>query len=138
MADPLNDMTATVSTSPEAAKQFLLPKQDKALIQWLDSKRNQGRAIMPVNQMKLNMAFYLGFQWVTWDHRMRAYRRPTVDIQDPNTPVRLSSNLIQPLLNGRIARLTKNIPEPECRPVSNSDDDVSSARVGTRILDHGL
>jgi hypothetical protein len=69
---------------------------------------------------------------------MRAYRRPTVDIQDPNTPVRLSSNLIGSLVNGRIARLTKNIPEPECRPVSNSDDDVSAARVGTRILEHEL
>src|ERR1700680_1540596 len=113
MTDPLNDLTATVSTSPEAAKQFLLPKQDKALIQSLDQKRNQGRAIMPVNQMKLNMAFYLGFQWVTWDHRMRAYRRPTVDIQDPNTPVRISSNKIGALVERHIAALTKNIPEPE-------------------------
>ena len=88
--------------------------------------------------MKLNMAFYLGFQWVTWDHRMRAYRRPTVDIQDPNTPVRISANKIGSYVRSRIARLTKNIPEPEVRPVSDSDDDVSAARVGTRILAHEL
>lgn len=138
MTDPSNDYTTTASTSPQAAKGFKLPTQDGPLLSWLEHKKDQGRAIMPVNQMKLNMAFFLGFQWVTWDHRMRAYRRPTVDIQDPNTPVRISSNKIGALVERHIAALTKNIPEPECRPVSNSDDDVSAARVGTRILNHEL
>jgi hypothetical protein len=141
MSDPSaygtqRDVTAV--TGPTTAKSFKLPTTDDELISWCESKREQGRAIQPVNQMKLNMAFYLGFQWVTWDHRMRAYRRPTVDIQDPNTPVRISANKIGSLIRSHIAKLTKNVPEPECRPVSNSDDDVSAARVGTRILAHEL
>jgi hypothetical protein len=138
MADPTGVQTTTIATGPLAAKNFKLPTDKDELIQWLETKKQQGRAIQPVNQMKLNMAFYLGFQWVTWDHRMRAYRRPTVDIQDPNTPVRISANKIGSLIRSHIARLTKNVPEPECRPVSNSDDDVSAARVGTRILAHEL
>lgn len=126
------------ATPGRAAAKFKVPTQDGKLISWLETKRSQGRAIQPVNQQKLNMAFYLGFQWVTWDHRMRAYRRPTVDIQDPNTPVRISANKIGSLVRQHIAALTKNLPEPECRPVSNTDDDVSTARVGTRILAHEL
>jgi hypothetical protein len=128
----------TVMTGPTASKSFKIPTNEDELISWCEAKREQGRAIQPVNQMKLNMAFYLGFQWVTWDHRMRAYRRPTVDIQDPNTPVRISANKIGSLIRSHIAKLTKNVPEPECRPVSNSDDDVSAARVGTRILAHEM
>src|SRR5665213_3564454 len=138
MSDPSNDYTTTASTGPLAAKAFKLPSKGDGLIQWLEKKRAQGKAIQPVNQMKLNMAFYLGYQWVSWDHRMRAYRRPTVDIQDPNTPVRISSNKLGTLVERHIAALTKNVPEPECRPVSNNDNDVSTARVGTRILAHEL
>jgi hypothetical protein len=138
MADYAGASTTTASTSPQAAQSFKIPTEEKGLLQWLETKRSQGKAIQPQNQMKLNMAFYLGYQWVTWDHRMRAYRRPTVDIQDPNTPVRLSANKIGTHVRGHIAKLTKNVPEPQCRPVSNSDDDVSTARVGTRILVHEL
>lgn len=138
MADPQDDSTLTGSTNPQASSKFRIPSDKKGLIQWLETKRTQGKAIQPENQMKLNMAFYLGFQWVTWDHRMRAYRRPTVDIQDPNTPVRLSANKIGTLVRGHISKLTKNIPEPQARPVSNNDNDVSAARVSTRILAHEL
>jgi hypothetical protein len=138
MADALGINTTTASTGPLAAKSFRLPTGRDELIAWCERKRELGKATQPVNQQKLNLAFYLGFQWVTWDHRMRAYRRPTVDIQDPNTPVRLSANKVGVLVRSHIARLTKNVPEPECRPVSNSDDDVSAARVGTRLLAHEL
>src|SRR5438105_4499487 len=107
MADALGVNTVTLQTGSQAEKSFKLPTDKDGLIQWLETKREQGKAIQPTNQMKLNMAFYLGFQWVTWDHRMRAYRRPTVDIQDPNTPVRISANKIGSLVRSRIARLTK-------------------------------
>jgi hypothetical protein len=138
MADPTGVQTTTLSTSSEAARSFKLPTEPDQLISWLETKREQGKAIQPQNQMKLNMAFFLGFQWVTWDHRMRAYRRPTVDIQDPNTPVRISANKIGEYVEAHIAKLTKNVPEPEARPVSNSDQDISTARVATRILAHEL
>lgn len=140
MAQSLNVAPAggTVVRGADAGKSFRLPTDDDELIQWLNAKREQGKPMMPYNQMKLNMAMYLGFQWVTWDHRMRAYRRPTIDIQDPNTPVRISSNKIGGLGERTIAKLTKTLPEPEVRPVSDDDDDVDSARVGTRILTHEL
>lgn len=128
----------TVVRGAQAAKNFVVPTDKKKLVGWLNEKKNQGRPIMPYNQMKLNMAFVLGYQWVTWDHRMRAYRRPTIDIQDPNTPVRISSNKIGGYVERTIAKLTKAVPEPQCRPVSDNDDDVDAARVGTRLLEHEL
>lgn len=126
----------TVTRGAAADKLFQVPTSDRDLIQWLTAKKDQGKPMMPYNQMKLNMAMVLGFQWVTWDHRMRAYRRPTIDIQDPNTPVRISSNKIGGLVERTIAKLTKNVPEAEVRPVSDNDNDVDTARTATRILAH--
>ena len=137
-----NSQDTTISTvvtrGPAADKAFMVPTDPQELIMFLNNKKNQGRPMMPYNQMKLNMAFVLGYQWVTWDHRMRAYRRPTIDIQDPNTPVRISANKIGGLVERTIAMLTQKVPEPEVRPVSDNDNDVDAARVGTRILAHEL
>lgn len=118
----------------QARAKFAVPSDHEKLVQWLEAKRDMGKTAFPLSQMKLNMAFMLGYQWVTWDHRMRNYRRPTIDIQDPNTPVRIHSNKIAGIGERVIAKLTKDAPVPETRPVSNDDNDVSAARVGTRIL----
>lgn len=138
MAENLNVAPAggAVVRGAAAAKTFKVPTDPDQLLFWLNQKREQGRPLMPYNQMKLNLAFVLGYQWVTWDHRMRAYRRPTIDIQDPNTPVRISANKIGGFVERTISKLTKTLPEAECRPVSDNDNDVDSARVGTRILAH--
>ena len=128
--------TMTVTRGAAAGKQFKIPADPAELIQWLEAKRDQGKTALPLSQMKLNLAFMLGYQWVTWDSRMRNYRRPTIDIQDPNTPVRLAANKIAPIGERLIAKLTKDLPVPETRPVSDNDNDVSAARVGTRILAH--
>jgi hypothetical protein len=129
---------ATVTRGAAAGKTFKVPAAGDELIQWLTAKRDQGKPIMAANQMKLNMAFVLGHQWVTWDDRLRSYRRPTVDAADPNAPVRLTSNKIGGIVERTISKLTKNVPNPECRPVSNNDNDVDGARVGTGILAHEL
>lgn len=130
------DTTMTVTRGASAGKQFRVPTDPAELIQWLEAKSDQGKTAFPLSQMKLNLAFMLGYQWVTWDSRMRNYRRPTIDIQDPNTPVRISSNKIAGIGERLIAKLTKDLPVPETRPVSDNDNDVSAARVGTRVLAH--
>jgi hypothetical protein len=117
---------------------FKLPTDPGQLIPWLDQKKEAGKPAVQNMQMKLNLAFVLGYQWVTWDARVRAYRRPNIDVTDPNAPVRLKSNKIGSLLERAIAKLTKTAPLPEARPVSDDDNDVDSARVGTRILSHEM
>lgn len=80
----------------------------------------------------------LGHQWVTWDTAKRVLQQPRTRRGDPNAPVRITINKVGSLVERTISRLTKSAPVPECRPVTNEDDDVSTAKVGTRILAHEL
>lgn len=130
-------MASTSSSTPQLP--FRLPKKsDGTLIPWLEAQKKRGRPVLQDMQMKLNLAFVLGYQWVVWNGQTRAYQRPTVDTSDPNAPVRIKSNKIAGLLERTIAKLTKEAPLPEARPVSDDDNDVDAARVGTRILSHEL
>jgi hypothetical protein len=113
---------------------FKVPTNKEQLIAWLDAKRKLGKPVVSESQMKLNLAYVLSFQWISWDQQRRAYVKPRIDTSDPNAPIRLTANKIAPLLERLVAKVTKDAPEAECRPVSDDDDDVSAARVGTRIL----
>lgn len=115
------------------AKEFMPPK-GKDLIQWLDKKREEGKKKLPERQMKLNLAFMLGEQWLSWDPGQRTYRRPVNRVDDPNAPVRITANKIGSIAEHYIARLLKANPEPEARPVGDQQKDVDAAKVATRIL----
>lgn len=118
---------------------FRLPSSnDDLLIPWLNAQKDRGRPTIQNMQMKLNLAFVLGYQWVTWDARVRAYRRPNIDVTDPNAPVRIKSNKIASLLERTIAKLTKQAPIPEARPITDDANDVDAARVASRVLSHEL
>lgn len=118
----------------KVVRQFKAPTDKEQLIAWANHKRDVGRPTTADAQMKLNLAFFLGYQWVTWNDQARQYVQPVNNPEDPNAPVRITSNKVAPLLERTIAKLTKDSPVPECRPVSDDDDDVGSAKVGTRIL----
>lgn len=128
----------TVTRGRAASRGFVIPSDKDELIAWLNTKRDQGKPLMADTQMKLNMAYVLGHQWVSWDQRLRSYRRPEIDPTDPNAPVRITSNKIGGIVERTISKLTKNVPNPECRPVSDNDNDVAAAQVGTRILAHEM
>lgn len=116
--------------------EFTPPKDEKRLIAWMDKKRMTGKPRVSDISMKLNLAFTLGQQWLVWDGSRQTFRRPQNRPNDPNAPIRVTVNKIAPLIEGNTARLTKNVPVPECRPVGDTDEDMDTAKVGTRILSH--
>ncbi len=120
------------------ASKFAVPSGDDKLVSWLEAKRDSGRARMPDLSMKLNLAYLLGHQWITWDRNRQRFERIHVSPNDPNAPIRITVNKIAPTVEHFIARLTKVAPIPECRPVSDEDDDIDAAKVGSRILDHEM
>lgn len=118
--------------------EFVAPDDLAKLVAWLDKKRDQGKTKIPELQLKLNLAYVLGQQWVVWDNDKRTFRRPQNRSDDPNAPVRITVNKIGSIVEQYIARATKQAPEPECRPVSDDDDDIGAAKAGTRILQSEL
>ena len=113
---------------------YRVPSDPEALIPWLERKRETGKTRLPERQMKLNLAYVLGEQWVVWDNDRRSFRRPSNTRNDPNAPIRVTANKIGSIVEHYISRLTKSNQEPEARPVSDDEDDVSAAKVSTRIL----
>lgn len=120
------------------ARQFTAPTDKQALIEWAMRKKEAGRAVMSEQQMKMNLAFFLGYQYLAWEPRSKQFIVPPVDPSDKEATVRLTANKLAPLAERSVAKLTKDAPEPECRPVSDNDNDVDAARVGTRTLDSEL
>lgn len=119
----------------KAGRELVAPKDPKALIAWADRRKQIGKSVMSEQQMKLNLAYFLGYQYLAWEPRAKQFIVPPVDPDDKEATVRLTSNKLAPLAERTVAKLSKEAIEPECRPVSDNDNDVSAARVGTRILD---
>lgn len=113
---------------------FMVPDDPEKLIAWLDKKRERGRRVLPDLQMKLNLSYVLGQQWVVWDERVRAFKRVENRTDDPTAPIRITANKIGGIAERFIARLTKSAPEPETRAVTDDDADLNAAKAGTRIL----
>lgn len=126
------------AAAAKANQQFMLPKEPEAMIPWLKDHMDRGTKRMPDLQMKMNLAYLLGHQWIVWDRDRRQFRRPQWRPNDPNAPIQITINKIGGIVERTIARLLKEAPDAECRPASDDEDDVGAARVGTRILTHEL
>jgi hypothetical protein len=115
-------------------EEYQAPKDSKALITWIEKKRESGRSRLPEYQMKLNLAYTLGHQWVVWDREKRSFRQQTFRADDPNAPIRVTVNKVGAIVEHFIARILKSDLIPEVRPISDDDDDINTAKVGNRIL----
>jgi hypothetical protein len=117
---------------------FSPPTKPEELIVWAN-RRFDDAARLDEFSAKQNLAFILGQQWGIWDQANKKFQQPTAQRRgDPNAPVRITINKIGGIVERVIARLTKNVPSPEVRPVTDTQSDVNAAKVGTRILDHEL
>lgn len=121
----------------EGISKFKPPTDPRELVVWAQRRFDEATRLDEYHA-KQNLAFMLGQQWGVWDGDRKRFQTPTSSRGDPNAPVRITINKIASLVERVIARLTKNAPTPECRPVSDTQTDVNAAKVGTRILNHEL
>lgn len=88
-------------------------------------------------QNRLNLSFYRGHHWVFPTAGVGGttqLRRAIYNPNDPKSRVQVTTNKVAPHAERLIARITKGLPIPECRPVTIEERDMSAARVGSRIL----
>lgn len=124
--------------SSNQANMFAAPEDPAQLVAWLERKRDRGRKGMAEEQMRLNLAYMLGKQWVAWDRVNGRFRAPTQNPHDPQATVRVTVNKVGSIVEHFIARLLRSAPEPQCRPVTDDDNDMGAARAATRILLHEM
>lgn len=80
-------------------------------------------------QWYLNLAFYLGDQWVFWNRGR--IDKPVI----PKHRLLLTENRIMPVVLTRLAKKTKQRPIWTCVPNSPSDQDVDGAELSTTVIE---
>jgi len=77
----------------------------------------------------LNSAFYVGQQWLYWNHgrldrpRLAKYRETVVD------------NRILPIITARVAKKVKSRPTFVATPFTGSESDVDAARITEKVME---
>src|ERR1043166_2230993 len=94
MADLKDRLRQLVKKSQADADKFQIPQDPEQIIAWLENHRKRGHKHMPDLQMKMNLAYLLGHQWIVWDRDRRQFRRPQWRPNDPNAPIRITINKI--------------------------------------------
>lgn len=120
--------TVALAKAPEA-------KQEKELHGWAMDLVNEGHARRRHWEgiWWENLAFYMGDFWVEWDIHKRRLVEP---IRKPAHRVRMAVNLAQPAILAMKAKLTKNRPIIDVLARSSSEEDMSSAKVGDKMLNN--
>lgn len=97
----------------------------------LDKIAEQSRSIRSryEPQWYLNLAFYLGDQWVFWNRGR--IDKPVV----PKHRLMLTENRIMPVVLTRLARKTKQKPVWICVPNSPSDSDIDGAELASVTIE---
>jgi hypothetical protein len=99
----------------------------------LDQRIDASRAVRREfeGQWLLNIAMYVGKQWLRYDGT-RLYEYLPEDDLDPL----IVDNRIQPAVRSEVAKITKTLPQWIGVPKDGTDEEVSAARLRERIFEH--
>lgn len=93
---------------------------------WRKAKQSRERF---VPDWYLNSAFYLGHQYLYWNHGR--LDRPII----PRWRETVVDNRIQPIVLSRTARKVKNRPTFTATPFTGSEEDVDAARITEKVME---
>ena len=81
-------------------------------------------------QWFINIAFYLGHQWLEWDESRGQLYRPNV----PPWRVRLTANLLQPVVRKIVSTIMRQKPIWTVMPATGDSEDVVTARINEKTI----
>jgi hypothetical protein len=80
--------------------------------------------------MYLNLAFYLGRQWVLWNRASGQLDRPRLAKYRET----LTDNRILPNINTRVAKKVSSKPVFVSTPKTGDEDDINAAKIGEKVM----
>lgn len=83
-------------------------------------------------QWLLNMAMYVGNQWVSYNSATKSLDKPKV----PSYRVLLVANHIQPTVRTELGKVTSNTPKFFVLPNTTEDEDIRKAKVSEMLLEY--
>ena len=105
--------------------------QEKELIREIEDKLDTFDNLPDEMQSYINLAYYAGKQWISYDTVNRKLFEP------PKNPseIRYVGNRIKKIVRTELAKVFKNQAVPQVTPASNNDDDIDSAVIGEKICE---
>ena len=91
----------------------------------------QGKNQINNAQNYINLAYYLGKQWIHWDAVNKKVYEASSDGK-----TQFVGNRIQKIVRTELAKILKNKPIMDCVPASNSEDDIRASKVGDKVLEY--
>lgn len=102
------------------------------LVKLVDEKLEEGKNPGLEQQWYLNLAYYTGKQWISWDPNQKKLYEPPKEWWE----VRLVANRIMPAIRTELAKVTKSKPVIEVVPATNEEEDIQTAKAATKLIDY--
>lgn len=105
---------------------------EKSLVKEIKDKIDTVDDISYRMQNYLNIAYYAGKQWLSYDKVNKKL------IEPPKSPykTRITANRIQPIVRTELAKITKSKPIMNVIPASDSEEDIASANIGDKVTSY--
>lgn len=102
----------------------------KGLDERFDRAKEARRPLEP--QWLLNLAFFMGQQWLEWDNAARSLQRPTV----PTWRVLAVVNFVKGSVINAFARIIHQRPQAKTQPSDDSPEAEEDARASDKLLEY--
>lgn len=119
---------------PEKPKEPEEPEEVRNLINELEDKFNLVKELRKPYETYWyqNAAFFFGKQWVTWNKD-----KHQLELKEaPSWRVRLTINLIFPIVRIMLGKLNKVKLSLVCMPKTKEKEDISAAQIGSKVLEY--
>lgn len=98
----------------------------------MEERVEQGKNQVSNAQNYINIAYYLGKQYIHWD----AVNKRVYEASKEDGRTQFVANRTQKVVRTELAKIVKNKPIMKVVPASNEEDDIRSAKTGDKILDY--
>lgn len=98
----------------------------------MEERVEQGKNQVSNAQNYINIAYYLGKQYIHWD----AVNKRVYEASKEDGRTQFVANRTQKIVRTELAKIQKNKPIMKVIPASNEEDDIRSAKVGDKVLDY--
>lgn len=113
------------------AEQATNVMQEKELVREIQDKLDTFDNLPDEMQSYINLAYYAGKQWISFDTVNRRLFEPPREKGE----IRYVGNRIKKIVRTELAKVFKNQPVMQVIPASNTDDDIDSAVIGEKVCD---
>ena len=102
------------------------------MVDLVEERVEQGKNQINNAQNFINMAYYIGKQYIHWDQ----VNKKVIEASNEENKTRYVANRIQKIVRTELAKITKNKPVMDCVPASSEEEDIRASKIGDQILDY--